>query len=472
MTENRIKKVHFIGIGGVGMSGIAQVAHEQGMEVSGSDLRESRYTQQLRDAGVRIFIGQQASNLDSLEPDVVVVSTAILESNPEFAEAKRRNIPIWHRAKMLAELGHGHRTLAVAGTHGKTTTSSMLASVIDGMGYDPTFLIGGIVRAYNSNAHCGKGDYYVVEADESDKSFTYLDPESVLVTNIEADHLDHYEDLNEIYRLFGDFMSSAHDDGCCVVCGEDEALVKVARETGRKVLTYGFNDSCDTVISNYAVSGVSTSFTVVLPTGKALACRLKQNPGTHNALNAAGVLTLLMTQGLDVERAAEVLSDFSGVRRRFDLVGEAQGITILDDYAHHPTEIAATIAAAKSLDFNRVCVVFQPHRYSRVKLFTDVLKDEFACAFDQADFVVFMNVYSAGETPVPGVTGATFMQPVYEHEGRPEELCYVERRMELVPYLADHLQAGDLVITMGAGDVTGVGPELLAALRDGEKDNA
>lgn len=472
MTENRIKKVHFIGIGGVGMSGIAQVAHEQGMEVSGSDLRESRYTQQLRDAGVRIFIGQQASNLDALDPDVVVVSTAILDSNPEFAEAKRRNIPIWHRAKMLAELGHGHRTLAVAGTHGKTTTSSMLASVIDGMGYDPTFLIGGIVRAYNSNAHCGKGDYYVVEADESDKSFTYLDPESVLVTNIEADHLDHYEDLDEIYRLFGDFMSSAHEDGCCVVCGEDEALVNVARETGRKVLTYGFSDSCDTVISDYAVSGVSTSFTVTLSTGKALKCRLKQNPGTHNALNAAGVLTLLMTQGLDVERAAEVLSDFSGVRRRFDLVGEARGITILDDYAHHPTEIAATIAAAKSLDFNRVCVVFQPHRYSRVKLFTDVLKDEFACAFDQADFVVFMNVYSAGETPVPGVTGATFMQPVYEHEGRPGELHYVERRMELVPYLTDHLQAGDLVITMGAGDVTGVGPELLAALRDGEKDNA
>lgn len=469
MAENRINNVHFIGIGGVGMSGIARVAKEQGMEVSGSDLRESRYTQQLREAGVRVFIGQNASNLDSLNPDVVVVSTAILENNPELVEARRRGLPIWHRAKMLAQLGHSRRTLAVAGTHGKTTTSSMLASVIDGMGYDPTFLIGGIVRAYNSNAHCGEGRYYVVEADESDKSFTYLDPESVLVTNIEADHLDHYEDLNEIYQLFGDFMSSVHDDGCCVVCGEDKPLVETARKTGRKVLTYGFSDACDTVVSGYSVSGVSTSFTVTLPDGKALSCHLKQNPGKHNALNAAGVLTLLMTQGFDVEHAAEVLVDFSGVRRRFDLVGQAAGITILDDYAHHPTEIAATIEAAKSLDFKRVCVVFQPHRYSRIKLFTEVLRDEFASAFDKADMVVFTNVYSAGEAPVPGVTGATFMQPVLDHLGNTDKLTYIGRRMELVPYLVENLKAGDLIITMGAGDVTGVGPELLAALKETEK---
>lgn len=472
MTQNRITNVHFIGIGGVGMSGIARVAKEQGMDVSGSDLRESRYTQQLREAGVRIFIGQNASNLEGINPDVVVVSTAILDTNPELQEAKRREIPIWHRAKMFAESGRGHRTLAVAGTHGKTTTSSMLASVIDEIGYDPTFLIGGIVRAYNSNAHCGRGDYYVVEADESDKSFTYLDPESVLVTNIEADHLDHYEDINEIYRLFGDFMSSVHEDGCCVVCGEDEALVKVAKQTGRKVLTYGFGDSFDTTISDYAVDGVSTSFVVTLPDGKALTCHLKQNPGRHNALNAAGVLTLLMTQGFDVEKAAEALGNFLGVRRRFDLVGKAAGVTILDDYAHHPTEIAATIAAAKSLDFKRVCVVFQPHRYSRVKLFTEVLRNEFAAAFDQADFVVFMNVYSAGETPVPGVTGATFMQPVVDHVEDASKLTYIDRRMELVPYLVDNLSDGDLLITMGAGDVTGVGPELLAALQESEKSNA
>lgn len=466
MTEQQIHKVHFIGIGGVGMSGIAQVAHEQGMDVSGSDLRESRYTKQLRDAGVRVYIGQSANHIIEENPDVVVVSTAILPENPELKEAKARGIDIWHRAKMLAELGRGRRTLAVAGTHGKTTTSSMLASVIDEMGMDPTFLIGGIVRAYHSNAHCGKGDYYVVEADESDKSFTYLDPESVLVTNIEADHLDHYADLNEIYKLFGDFMSSVHEDGYAVVCGEDKALTKVARSTGDRVLTYGFDAECDTVVSNYEVHGVSTSFSVTLPNGKVLSCSLKQNPGRHNALNAAGVLTLLMTQGFDMDKAAEALSHFSGVRRRFDLVGEVNGITILDDYAHHPTEIAATIAAAKSLDFKRVCIVFQPHRYSRIKLFTDVLRHEFAHAFDQADMVVFMDVYSAGETPVPGVTGASFMEPVAQNPDHPHDLIYIERRMDVVPYLVKHLNPGDLIITMGAGDVTGIGPALLAALRE------
>lgn len=469
MAEHRINKVHFIGIGGVGMSGIARVAKEKGMEVSGSDLRESRYTQQLREAGVKIFIGQSASNLEGLDPDVVVVSTAILENNAEFIEAKKRNLPIWHRAKMLAALGVGHDTLAVAGTHGKTTTSSMLASTLDAMGFDPTFLIGGIVRAYGSNAHCGKGEYYVVEADESDKSFTYLDPTSVLVTNIEADHLDHYSGLDEIYQLFGDFMGSVHEDGCCVVCGEDAGLVETAKKTGKKVLTYGFSEGCDTVVSQYETHGVSISFTVTLPDDTALPCSIKQNPGRHNALNAAGVLTLLMTRGVDMQKAAEALSEFMGVRRRFDLVGEADGVTILDDYAHHPTEIAATIAAAKELDFKRVCVVFQPHRYSRIRLFTEVLKDEFGKAFDQADMVTFLDVYPAGETPVPGVTGRTFMQPIYDNPNRPADLNYVDRRMQVVPFLTKTLQPGDLVITMGAGDVTSVGPDLLAALQEREK---
>ena len=212
------KKIHFIGIGGVGMSGIAHVAQEQGHSVSGSDLRESRYTNQLKDAGIRIFIGQRAENIPAVDPDIVVVSTAIREDNPELKAAREAGIEIWHRAKMLAALGVGKSTLAVAGTHGKTTSSSMLASLIDGIGLDPTFLIGGIVRAYNSNAHSGKGEYYVVEADESDQSFIHLDPSAVLITNIEADHLDHYEDLDEIYKLFSDFMTLVPEDGCCVVC--------------------------------------------------------------------------------------------------------------------------------------------------------------------------------------------------------------------------------------------------------------
>lgn len=468
MDQFESKKIHFIGIGGVGMSGIARVAHEQGHTVSGSDLRESRYTKQLRDAGIQVFIGQKADTIAAVDPDIVVVSTAIMDNNPELIAAREAHIDIWHRAKMLAALGVGHSTLAVAGTHGKTTSSSMLASIIDGIGFDPTFLIGGIVRAYNSNAHCGKGEYYVVEADESDRSFTHLDPSAVLVTNVEADHLDHYEDLNEIYRLFGDFMSLVPEEGCCVVCGEDAALVEVARATGRTVYTYGFGDEFDTKLSCYETHGVSTSFDITLPDGQSYQCRIKQNPGRHNALNAGGVLTLLWTRGFDMAAAVDALAHFAGVRRRFDMVGEAMGVTIVDDYAHHPTEIAATIEAARSLDFAHVHVLFQPHRYSRVKLFTEVLREEFARAFDKADRITFMDVYSAGEAPVPGVSGATFMQVVLDHPGHPEEATYVPHRLNVVPTLLEQLQPGDLVITMGAGDVTAIGPELLAALQERE----
>lgn len=466
MIQDQIKKIHFIGIGGVGMSGIAHVACEQGIEVSGSDLKESRYTKQLREIGVQIFIGQKAQNILEVNPDVVVVSTAILDNNPELIQAKESGIEIWHRAKMLSELGKGKKTLAVAGTHGKTTTSSMLASTIDALGYDPTFLIGGIVRVYNSNAHSGKGEYYVVEADESDKSFTYLDPASVLVTNIEADHLDHYENLEEIYSLFFDFMSSVPDTGCCVVCGDDEELVKVARSTGKKVYTYGSSESCDSVVFDYITEGVSTKFSVKLPDGTVCSCGIKQNPGFHNALNAAGVLTLLWSEGIDIKNAAEKLADFSGVKRRFDLVGKVNGITVVDDYAHHPTEIAATIKAACALDFNHVHVIFQPHRYSRVKLFTEVLKDEFSHAFDEADRLTFMDVYPAGEMPVPGVSGAIFLQTVLESPAHPKVAEYVAKRMEVVEHVAAQLTEGDLVITMGAGDVTAIGPELIAYLNE------
>lgn len=468
--HDSIRKIHFIGIGGVGMSGIARVAAEQGYLVSGSDLRKSRYTDQLEEAGVKVFVGQKAENITETTPDVVVVSTAILENNPELKEAHRLGLPIWHRAKMLAHLGHGLKTLAVAGTHGKTTTSSMLASTLDAMGEDPTFLIGGIVRSYGSNAHCGKGAYYVVEADESDKSFTYLDPACVLVTNVEADHLDHYSGLDEIYDLFSQFMSSVPEDGVCVVCGDQAKLLDVAKSTGRKVISYGFDASCDTTVSNYETHGVSTSFDVELPDGQKVNASIKQNPGRHNALNAAGVITLLWNLGYDPEKVAEALAGFAGVRRRFDLVGESGGITIVDDYGHHPTEIAATLAAAKGLDFNNIHIVFQPHRYSRVKLFTEVLRDDFAAAFDAADSVTFMDVYPAGEMPIPGVNGSTFLEPVLAHEGHPSDTTYVERRQDLVPCLLKKVKPGDLVLTMGAGDVTAMGPELLRALRERESE--
>ena len=462
MSEERIKQVHFIGVGGVGMSGIARVAHDQGMQVSGSDIKESRYTKQLREAGITVFIGQKAENIPEGDP-VVVISTAILENNPELIEARRRGLEIWHRAQMLAHLGVGLDTLAVAGTHGKTTTSSMLASALDALGADPTFLIGGIVRAYGANAHSGTGDHYVVEADESDKSFTYLSPKAVLVTNIEADHLDHYKDLDEIYDKFHDFMGLVPEDGVIVACGEEPHVVDIARSEGRRMYTYGFNEGCDVRIISYEPHGIGSRYTAVMPDGTQVEGAIKQNPGRHNVLNATGVVTLLWALGFDAAKVAQALSGFAGVRRRFDLVGEVGGVTVVDDYAHHPTEIAATISAAAGLGYKHVHVLFQPHRYSRAPLFTQVLHDEFGAAFDKADSVTFMDVYPAGEAPVPGVSGKTFLNVVLEHEGHPQA-DFVAHRVDVVPHLMDKLQPGDLVITMGAGDVTAMGPQIIDAL--------
>ena len=462
MSEERIKQVHFIGVGGVGMSGIARVAHDQGMQVSGSDIKESRYTKQLREAGITVFIGQKAENIPEGDP-VVVISTAILENNPELIEARRRGLEIWHRAQMLAHLGVGLDTLAVAGTHGKTTTSSMLASALDALGADPTFLIGGIVRAYGTNAHSGTGDHYVVEADESDKSFTYLSPKAVLVTNIEADHLDHYKDLDEIYDKFHDFMGLVPEDGVIVACGEEPHVVEIARSEGRRMYTYGFNEGCDVRITSYEPHGIGSRYTAVMPDGTQVEGAIKQNPGRHNVLNATGVITLLWALGFDAAKVAQALSGFAGVRRRFDLVGEVGGVTVVDDYAHHPTEIAATISAAAGLGYKHVHVLFQPHRYSRAPLFTQVLHDEFGAAFDKADSVTFMDVYPAGEAPVPGVSGKTFLNVVLEHEGHPQA-DFVAHRVDVVPHLMEKLQPGDLVITMGAGDVTAMGPQIIDAL--------
>ncbi|WP_449132895.1 UDP-N-acetylmuramate--L-alanine ligase [Senegalimassilia anaerobia] len=462
MSEERIKQVHFIGVGGVGMSGIARVAHDQGMQVSGSDIKESRYTKQLREAGITVFIGQKAENIPEGNP-VVVISTAILENNPELIEARRRGLEIWHRAQMLAHLGVGLDTLAVAGTHGKTTTSSMLASALDALGADPTFLIGGIVRAYGTNAHSGTGDHYVVEADESDKSFTYLSPKAVLVTNIEADHLDHYKDLDEIYDKFHDFMGLVPEDGVIVACGEESHVVEIARSEGRRMYTYGFNEGCDVRITSYEPHGIGSRYTAVMPDGTQVEGTIKQNPGRHNVLNATGVITLLWALGFDAAKVAQALSGFAGVRRRFDLVGEVGGVTVVDDYAHHPTEIAATISAAAGLGYKHVHVLFQPHRYSRAPLFTQVLHNEFGAAFDKADSVTFMDVYPAGEAPVPGVSGKTFLNVVLEHEGHPQA-DFVAHRVDIVPHLMDKLQPGDLVITMGAGDVTAMGPQIIDAL--------
>lgn len=461
---NAPRKLHFIGIGGVGMSGIALVAHQRGLSVTGSDMKESRTVRQLREAGITVYVGHDAANVAS-DVDTVIISTAIPEKNPELAIARERGIDVWHRSHMLAYLGQGKKTLACAGTHGKTTTSSMMATMVDGMGLDPSFLIGGTVQAYGTNAKCGQGDYYIVEADESDGSFVRLSPYAALITNIEADHLDHYGTIDAIYEAFKDFMALLPEEGAAVVCADDPKLAKVAQAAGARYFTYGEdgNPNAQSTFKITGRAGIGSAFTVTFPDGTIVETSISRSPGRHNVLNATGVLTVAWALGLDVKAAAEALSTFGGVKRRFDLAGEAAGVTIVDDYAHHPTEIKATLAAAAKLDFNHVHVLFQPHRYSR----TESLARMFGDAFDQASSVTLMDVYAAGEAPIPGVSGKTVVESIMAHKHR--SLCaWMPHRTEVVDYLLHKLKPGDLLITMGAGDVTQMGPQVLEALKAAE----
>jgi UDP-N-acetylmuramate--alanine ligase len=452
---------HFIGAGGAGMSGIALVLAQRGVRVTGSDLKESRYSRALTAAGVPVAIGHAAANLG--DPEIVVVSSAIPESNPELTEARRRGIPVWPRAQMLAHLAGERKTIAVAGTHGKTTTSSMIATMLSKMGLEPSFLIGGEVDGFDTNAVNGAGEYYVVEADESDGSFVYLDPFVAIITNVEADHLDHYGTLEAVEATFVDFMGRVADDGTLVVCGAQQHLVDMARSTGKRVVTYGFCDECDVRATILGREGIGLRFEVLTADGRS-ATGVTTVPGVHMASNAVASLASAWVLGLDLQDAADALSSFSGVRRRFDFIGKRAGITIVDDYAHHPTEVRATLAAAKTLEFDRVVVLFQPHRYSR----TEAFAADFGEAFADADKVVLLDVYSAGEAPIPGVSGKTLLDSLLRAHPR-AQVAYLPHRGDVVEYVADRARSGDIIFTMGAGDVTTIGPELLRVL-DGEPE--
>lgn len=456
-TAPTFKSAHFIGVGGAGMSGIALVLHERGFTVTGSDLKTSRYVRQLTRSGVKVYVGHKAATIDEVKPDVVVVSTAIPETNPELMRARELGIPVWHRAKMLSALGYGRTTVAAAGTHGKTTTSSMVATMLDRMGLDPSFLIGGVVEGYGTNGKNGDGEYFVVEADESDSSFLYLDPHVVIVTNVEADHMDHYSSLAEIEDTFCAFMHLVDEDGAVIVCGEEPRLVELARSTGRPVLTYGEGEGFDVVCTPQTSSHTfGIDFTVALPDGAVRTVSIKNNPGRHNMLNATAALVAAYALGLDTQQAASALSAFEGARRRFTHVGETRGIMLVDDYGHHPTEVKATLHAAKSLDFQHVVVVFQPHRYSRLQ----ALCDDFVDAFADADTVVLVDVFPAGEMPIPGVTSKMLADKIRAaHPGK--QVRYASDHQSLMACLDEVAHTGDLLITMGAGDVTAVGPDYI-----------
>jgi UDP-N-acetylmuramate--alanine ligase len=459
---SQVRRVHFIGIGGSGMSGIALVAHERGIKVTGSDLKESRYMRSLLRANVQVTVGHDAANVSDSSIDVVVVSSAIPPKNPEYRAAVERGLEIWPRARMLAYLSRGHRTLAVAGTHGKTTTSSMLATALDRLGADPTFLIGGVVDGYDSTARAGEGDFFVVEADESDGSFTWLDPTLAIVTNVEEDHLDHYTSLDEIRAAFGSFLGKLMPDGIVIVWNGSPQLVELAVNSERRICTYGLEESSSVRCEPKGVY----DFDVVFADGQRCSLSLSVSPGVHNMLNATAVMAALDVLGFDREAAASAIGAFSGVRRRFDFIGEVARVTVIDDYGHHPTEIAATLKAASALDYRRVHVLFQPHRYTR----TRALAGEFARAFDDAGTISFMEIYSAGEAPIPGVNSDALAEAVLEYN--PEaDVRVIRHRTDVPEMMAAIAEPGDLIITMGAGDVTVLAPFILEALerrRDGQ----
>ena len=463
---NNVTSAHFIGIGGAGMSGIALVLHERGCKVTGSDLKNSHYVRELESAGIDVRVGHDAATIDEVAPQVVVTSTAIPETNPEVVRAHELGIPIWPRAKMLSYLSGAARTVAVAGTHGKTTTSSMVATMLDKMGLDPSFLIGGVVEGYGTNGRNGSGEHFVCVADESDGSFLYLNPSVVVVTNIEADHLDHYGTLENIEKTFCTFMGLVGEKGTVVVNGDVPRYVELARSTGRRVVTYGFDGSCDYVCqpedSHHALA---SNFTVLArPAEKTVHVTISSNPGRHNMANATAAIAVADVLGLDVTAAAEALSEFRGARRRFTHVGDVAGVTVVDDYGHHPTEISVTLSAAADLGFKRVVCVFQPHRYSR----TQALAREFGTCFDSADVLRVMDVFAAGEMPIPGISGKTVVESV-RHTGNVLDVAYVPNRKKLVEELCSLVRPGDLLITQGAGDVTAMGPAFIEAMREREE---
>ena len=454
----RIKHIHFVGIGGIGMSGIAEVLLNLGYQVSGSDLRSTPITESLSRQGATIFHTHAAENIASAH--VVVTSSAVRRDNPEILAAQRRKIPVIPRAEMLAELARLKYSIAVAGTHGKTTTTSMIATILDRAGLDPTVVVGGLLNTIGSNARLGKGEYFVLEADESDGSFLLLSPTTAVVTNIEADHLDHYKDLAEIQEAFLQFANKVPFYGAVILCLDDPAVQSLIPRLKRRFVTFGTAAQADVSILEPSASGLVSTFTLRFNGGTTQKIELRV-PGMHNVLNGAAAFAAARDMGIEPSVIAAGLADFQGVGRRFQIKSR-DPITVVDDYAHHPTEVRATLSAAKSGGFRRIYAVFQPHRYTR----TMHLMEEFARAFNQADVVLLLDIYPAGEAPIEGVTTPALIEKMrsFGHKN----VIYAPNYEAIETYVAENAREGDAVIVMGAGSVTKLSDRLAVNLsRDG-----
>lgn len=455
------KKLHFIGIGGAGMSGIAQVFHSLGYEVTGSDLKRSRYTRMLKQRGIPVTFGHDPANLG--QPHAVVVSTAIPSHNPELKAARERGIRVYQRAQMLAELMDMKRAVAVAGTHGKTTTTSMIAHVMESLGLEPSYVVGGELNDVGSNARAGQGEWLVAEADESDGSILYLKPEIAVITNVELDHHSHYSSLEQVLAVFRKFVTSLPPQGALVVW-DTPILQDLASSTSAKVITYGINGGADYRAENIVVRRQGTGFDLLSHSrGEKEEWRQKVKlsvRGHHNVLNALAALAVLDLLGVSPAQAAPALAKFSGAARRFQIKGEAAGVTIVDDYAHHPTEIRATLETARAAGWKRIIGTFQPHLYSR----TRYLHDEFGQVLGLCDLAVVTDVFGAREEPEPGISGKLIVDSVLKWQPG-ANVAYIPRTRDIVPLLLRELRPGDLVLTLGAGDIFKVGEDLLSALK-------
>jgi UDP-N-acetylmuramate--alanine ligase len=452
----KIEKIHFVGIDAIGMSGIAEVLLNLGYKVSGSDLRGSEITERLSGFGAEIGIGHKAENLQNV--DVVVISSAVHEDNPEVVEARRLHVPVIPRAEMLAELMRMKFGIAIAGTHGKTTTTSMAASILGHAGIDPTIVIGGKLNAIGSNAQLGQGKFLVAEADESDGSFLVLSPTIAVVTNIDADHLDHYSGIEEIKDTFVEFINKVPFYGLAVLCLDDQNIRAILPRVKKRYMTYGLSAQADIRATHVRHDGFNTSF-VAHYKGYRLGEVTFPMPGPHNVLNAMACIAVAMELDVPFSAIQEGFATFSGVGRRFTVKGQPRGIMVVDDYGHHPAEIKATLAAARQgWPERRIVAAFQPHRYSR----THELFDEFVTAFYDADLLVLTDVYPAGEQPIEGATAERLADEVSRHGQK--DVTWIGDR-ELIPqHLAGIVKEGDIVITLGAGNIWQQGEALVKLL--------
>lgn len=455
MTLEGMKKIHFIGIGGIGMSAIAEILLALGYEVSGSDVALSSRVERLMALGAQINIGQSAEHIRP-DMDLVVHSTAIRPENPERQAASHQQIPVCHRSEVLGELMRTRKGICVAGSHGKTTTSSMISLILEQNGLDPTIVVGGVINEIGSNAKLGKGPHLVAEADESDGSFLNLYPWYTIVTNVEEDHLDHYKDITAIQEIFRQFVQKTDENGRVVLCADCPEALALREKSPAKVVSYGFSETADYQIRHHAQKGALNEADIYYA-GDRLGHLSLTIPGKHNMLNALAATVCGLDLGLPFDKVAQALYAFHGTRRRFQLVGAVADIQVIDDYAHHPTEIAATIQAAHDCHEGRVVAVFQPHRYSRTKF----LAEKFAEALSAADEVYLLDVYPAGEDPIEGVSSQLILDYLPKgHEG----VLFKEEAM--AHELLDHLQPGDMVLVMGAGSIWQEAPNIVEALKE------